>query len=61
MKCRAQERAEWKSASTMPGGVSVALCLVTQMHRWLVMSLVDFTEKVKLTDILFNCQYKAFN
>ena len=61
MKCRARERAEWKSASTMPGGVSVTLCLVTQMHRWLVMSLVVFTEKVKLTDFLFNCQYKEFN
>ena len=61
MLCRAQERAGWKSASTMPGEQSVALCLVTQMHRWLVMSLVDFTERVKLTDFLLKYKYKVLN
>ena len=59
MFCRAQERAEWKSASTMPGEQYVTLYLVTQMHRWLVMSLVDFTERVKLTDFLFNIRHST--
>ena len=56
MFCRAQERAEWKSVSTMPGEQSVTLYLVTQMHRWLVMSLVDFTEMVKLTYFVLSYQ-----
>ena len=33
--CRqAQERAEWRSASTMPGGLSVTMPLVPLMQQW---------------------------
>jgi len=45
---RVQERAEWRSASTMPGEQFVALHLVFQMPRWPVMNLEDSIERVKL-------------